>query len=132
MTRLRRAPKRRTPTCSTTMSSASMLAANSCERARSGVRNGWAARTAVVARLTGTSAHQLAHGALPVSLSNAVVSQRLQQIVGSILDITCPGAYACPIRANNFYRGTPMNRSELVASVVSNTGFRKTDAEKAL
>ncbi len=77
MTRLRRAPKRRTPTCSTIMSSASMLAANSCERARSGVRNGWAARTAVVARLTGTSAAQLGSLAAvrqPASLSGTVSS----------------------------------------------------------
>ena len=32
----------------------------------------------------------------------------------------------------SFLSGNAMNRSELVATVISNTGFRKSDAEKAV
>jgi Acyl-ACP thioesterase C-terminal domain len=45
MTRSHRAPKRRTPASSTTASSGSMMAANSCARAPSGVRDSQSART---------------------------------------------------------------------------------------
>jgi acyl-CoA thioesterase FadM len=49
MTASQRASKRRTAVCSTTVSSSSITAANSCERARSGVRDTQAADSVIVA-----------------------------------------------------------------------------------